>query len=226
MGSSESAPCPRAPRLSPSFTGSGKKRQPGCDGCGNSWIAVSRKAEREKPLPDTQIAQNAIESLANFSRAGVGKDLDGAKARPFFLAVGFHKPHLPFVAPSRFFDLYPPDEIELPGDQRPPSGMPTVAWSNWGELRQYLDIAPLNNSGVPGDTLPPAVTKSLRRAYYASVSFTDHNVGLVLDALEKEGYAENTVVSFWGDHGWQLGEHGEWCARAPRAFRPTLWPTL
>ena len=89
--------------------------------------------------------------------------------------------------------------------------MPEVAWSGWGEMQAYLDIKALNNTGKPGDILPALVVKQLRRAYYASVSYTDHNVGLVMDALEKNGYADNTVVSFWGDHGWQLGEHGEWC---------------
>ena len=84
-------------------------------------------------------------------------------------------------------------------------------WSAWGEMQAYLDIKALNNTGQPGDVLPPMVVKQLRRAYYASVSFTDYNVGVVMDALERNGFADNTIVSFWGDHGWQLGEHGEWC---------------
>ena len=104
---------------------SGKVRQPGCDGCGDSWIAVSETAEKATPLPDTQIAEHAVKSLANFSANGVGKELDQAGTKPFFLAVGFHKPHLPFVAPSRFYDLYPPDEVALPGDQQAPAGIPT-----------------------------------------------------------------------------------------------------
>jgi len=192
-----------------------------CSGCGNSWISVSPAAERAVALPDTQIAQNAIASLANFSREGVGRRRAGS--RPFFLAAGFHKPHLPFVAPQHFFERYPLDEIELPTDQQPPMGMPRVAWSDWGELRNYADIAALHVEGKPGQTLPRLVTKELRRAYYAAVSFTDHNVGLVVSALEAHGYANNTVVSFWGDHGWQLGEHGEWCKHtnfiSPRAHR-------
>ena len=179
---------------------SGKVKQPGCDGCGNSWIAVSPSAEQSKPLPDTQTAQNAIDTLANLSAAGVGYGLErGEGATPFFLAVGFHKPHLPFVSPARFFESYPVEEIQLPANQLPPKGMPHVAWSAWGEMRAYLDIAALNNSGKPGDLLPANVTKALRRAYYASVSFTDHNIGLVLAALDKHGYTASTIVSFWGD---------------------------
>ena len=188
------------------------QKQPGCDECtGHSWISVSPEAEVKIPLPDAQIAENALATLEQHAANGVGKDLEKPGATPFFLAVGFHKPHLPFVAPSRFHDLYPADDIELPGDQQPPTGMPKVAWSNWGELRNYPDIAALNNSGTPGDVLPANVTKALRRAYYAAVSFTDYNIGLVMASLRKHGYYDNTVVSFWGDHGWQLGEHGEWC---------------
>jgi len=188
---------------------SGKTAIPGCSGCGNSWIAVSPEAEKKKPLPGTQIADFAVNALRNFSQNGIGNVNDGEQ--PFFLAVGFHKPHLPFVSPERFFQSYPEDEIELPGDQNPPSDMPSVAWSNWGELRAYRDIAALGNSGLPGDHLPANVTKALRRAYYAAVSFTDANIGKVLDALEENGFENDTVITFWGDHGWQLGEHGEWC---------------
>ena len=81
---------------------SSKTKQPGCDGCGNSWISVSPEAEQSKPLPGTQIADHAVQKLANFSKNGVGR----AGGKPFFLAVGFHKPHLPFVAPERFFQSY------------------------------------------------------------------------------------------------------------------------
>ena len=95
------------------------------------------------------------------------------------------------------------NEIELPADQQPPKDMPSIAWQTWSEMRHYLDIAPLHNKGAPGENLPPNVTRGLRRAYYAAVSFTDYNVGLVLTALEAHGYAGNTVITFWGDHGWQ-----------------------
>ena len=197
---------------------SGKVKQPGCDGCGNSWIAVAPDAEKKMPLPGQQIADNAISQLAKFASANIGKsdqniddETDVIVSDPFFLAVGFHKPHLPFVAPERFFNSYPMEDINLPGDQNPPQDMPKVAWSSWGELRAYLDIAALDESGAPGDHLPANVTKALRRAYYASVSWTDYNIGRVVKALEDNGYLNNTVISFWGDHGWQLGEHGEWC---------------
>jgi iduronate 2-sulfatase len=187
---------------------SGKTRRPGCAGCGNSWIAVTPDAEQQTPLPGAQIADHAIAQLANFSARGIGtqgasSSSSDATTQPFFLAVGFHKPHLPFVAPERFFQSYPLDEINLPEDQDPPTDMPPVAWSSWGELRAYLDIAALGNSGQPGDHLPANVTKALRRAYYAAVTWTDYNVGRVLAALDMYGYTNNTVVTFWGDHGWR-----------------------
>ena len=199
---------------------SGKVKQPGCDDCGNSWIAVSPEAEKALPLPGQQIADHAISQLESFATNNIGNSRhnnssntedDDLAADPFFLAVGFHKPHLPFVAPERFYQSYPAEEIQLPMDQNPPKDMPKVAWSSWGELRAYLDIAALDNTGAPGDHLPTNVTKALRRAYYASVSWTDYNIGRVVQALEDNGYLNNTVISFWGDHGWQLGEHGEWC---------------
>lgn len=85
-----------------------------------------------------------------------------------FVAVGFHKPHLPFVASEQFFDdFYPTGAIQLPPDQQPPAGMPPVAWSAYGELRNYQDEA--NHSGAPGTVLPKDDVLALRRAYYASV---------------------------------------------------------
>merc|ERR1712224_1108493 len=87
-------------------------------------------------------------------------------------------------------------------------GMPRIAWSNYGELRNYQDQ---KGSGQPGSVLPKSDVLELRRAYYASVTQTDDMIGRVLKALDETGESNNTVISFWGDHGWQLGEHGEWC---------------
>ena len=177
--------------------------------------------EKQYPLADTQIADQAIETLHNISR--------DKPSTPFFVAVGFHRPHLPFVAPQRKYELYPADSIVLPADQQPPKGMPEKAWSNSGELTNgYDDIRKIHPNGLnPGQTLPSQTTLELRRAYYAAVSHMDEQVGRVLDALEATGLADKTVISFWGDHGWQLGELGEWCkhtnfelaTRAPMMIR-------
>ena len=123
------------------------------------------------------------------------------------------RPHLPFVAPAAKFDLYPAAKVKLPADQQPPTGMPPVAWSNSGELLMYSDIKTLRNGSAlqPGQVLPPDTVRELRRAYYSAVSHMDDQLGKVMAALEASGFKDETVVSFWGDHGWQLGEHGEWC---------------
>jgi iduronate 2-sulfatase len=107
--------------------------------------------------------------------------------------------------------------------------MPPIAWSSSGELVAYTDINRLRNgsSFAPGQVLPPTVVKNLRRGYYAAVSHMDDQIGLVMAALAATGFADTTIVSFWGDHGWQLGEHGEWCkhtnfelaTRAPMMIR-------
>jgi iduronate 2-sulfatase len=89
--------------------------------------------------------------------------------------------------------------------------MPPVAWSAYGEIRQYSDIKALDASGAPGTVLPKQDVLELRRAYYASVTQTDFMLGKVMAELKASPFASNTVVSIWGDHGWQLGEHGEWC---------------
>ena len=84
--------------------------------------------------------------------------------------------------------------------------MPKVAWSNYGELRSYNDIHQLHKNGAINSTLPGKIVRDLRRAYYSALSFTDSLIGEVMSALKKEGLDSNTIVSFWGDHGWQLGK--------------------
>jgi iduronate 2-sulfatase len=123
---------------------------------------------------------------------------------PFFLAVGFMKPHLPFCAPKKYWDLYDASEFELAEQRDPPEGAPRYAPTTWGELRQYR--------GMPekGD-LPEDVQRKLIHGYYAAMSYMDAQVGKVLDALGETGLAENTIIVFWGDHGWHLGDHGMWC---------------
>ncbi|XP_065845713.1 iduronate 2-sulfatase-like [Oscarella lobularis] len=171
----------------------------------HSWFSVNESMQKEHPLLDQQIAQHATETLKQLA-----PDAKSGK-KPFFLGVGFHRPHLPFIVPEQFFDFYPPEDIRLPDNDYAPVGMPPVAWSNYGELRDYGDIAKLNASGAINSTLPPQVIKDLRRAYYSALSFTDALIGTVMDELKNLGLADNTIISFWGDHGWQLGEHGEWC---------------
>ena len=123
---------------------------------------------------------------------------------PFFLAVGFLKPHLPFNAPKRYWDLYDPEKIELAANPFPPKNVTPYSLTNWGELRNY--------HGIPaqGD-LTEDQARNLKHGYYACVSFTDANIGRLLDELDRLRLADNTIVVVWGDHGWKLGEHNSWC---------------
>jgi iduronate 2-sulfatase len=124
-------------------------------------------------------------------------------SEPFFLAVGFAKPHLPFCAPKKYWDLYDPEKFELAVLKEPPAGAPDYAPTKWGELRQYR--------GVPDrGALDEQLQRQLIHGYYASMSFMDAQVGRVLDALERNRLKEKTIVVLWGDHGWHLGDHGMW----------------
>ena len=148
-----------------------------------------------------------------------------AKAnQPFFLAVGFLKPHLPFVAPQKYWDLYPAKSISLPDNYYPPKYAPEIAIHNSGELRSY--------AGVPAKgPVSDEMALSMIRGYRACVSYADAQIGRLLDALEELKLDRNTIVVLWGDHGWNLGEHTLWCKHscfetsmnAPLVFRaPSL----
>lgn len=123
---------------------------------------------------------------------------------PFFLAVGFVKPHLPFCAPKKYWDRYDPSQFKLAEVTQPPKNAPELAPTKWGELRQYR--------GIPEQgPLSEELQRTLIHGYYAAMSFMDAQVGRVLDCLQETGLAENTIVVLWGDHGWHLGDHGMWC---------------
>lgn len=123
--------------------------------------------------------------------------------QPFFLAVGFKKPHLPFIAPKKYWDLYDPDEIVIPAKDEP-KGAPSAATTNWGELRNYHGVP---DEGYVSDEL----ARNLIHGYRASVSYIDAQLGRILEELDKQGLRENTLIVLWGDHGWKLGEYGDWC---------------
>jgi iduronate 2-sulfatase len=122
---------------------------------------------------------------------------------PFFLAVGFRRPHLPFSAPKKYWDLYDRNQISLPENPTPPVNAPAIALHNSDELRGYRDIP------KKGD-LTPAKTKELIHAYYASISFMDAQVGKLVNELKSSGQFDNTIIVLWSDHGYHLGEHRLW----------------
>jgi arylsulfatase A-like enzyme len=146
-----------------------------------------------------QIANRAIADLRRL------KEMD----QPFFLAVGLLKPHLPFNAPARYWDMYQEQEIQLTATPRMPDKAPREARHNWGELRNYGHNGqmPKKNSDEP---MPDELARKLIHGYYAATSYSDALVGDILAELEALELADNTIVVLWGDHGWSLGEHGQW----------------
>lgn len=124
---------------------------------------------------------------------------------PFFLAVGFTKPHLPFAAPAKYWDLYDPAKLQLPPRTAPPEGAPPYA-----SKPARLEIG--NYDPIPGGSEPldENLTRTLTHGYYACISYMDAQLGLVLDELDRTGLAEHTIVVLWGDHGFHLGLHGSW----------------
>ena len=128
--------------------------------------------------------------------------LEKYRDQPFFLAVGFVKPHSPPTAPKKFFDLYDVDKVPLPVD----FGTTPHALSGAPEI----SISPRNADLFIGRPSPPDLSREMKRAYWASTSFMDAQVGRVLEALDKNGLRDNTIVVFFGDHGYHLGEKGKW----------------
>lgn len=124
--------------------------------------------------------------------------------KPFFLTLGYRKPHLPFVAPKKYWDLFDREDIELAPFREQAEGSPKFAYHDWGELKAYSDID-------RDEVLSDDRQRELIHGYYACVAYVDAQIGKVLDHLEETGLIENTVIVLWGDHGWHLGDHGMWC---------------
>ena len=151
-----------------------------------SWLAAEGKDEEQT---DGMIATEAI------------KLMEEKKGEPFFVAAGFFRPHTPFVAPKKYFDMYPLETLRLPyapKDDR--EDVPTAAFAH--------------NCPIPHYGLDEVTCLKAMQAYYACVSFIDAQVGRMLDALDRLELTDNTIVVFWSDHGYHLGEHnGIWQKR-------------
>lgn len=172
-------------------TGDGPSRKNGKAPKQGPAFEVSPKSDDE--LPDGAVAAEAAKRIASMAK----------RAEPFFLAVGFVKPHLGFVAPKKYWDLYNPAEIPRPATENLPEGVAEFVGHTNGELHAY--------PGVPKENpIPADFAAKLRHGYYACVSYTDAQIGRLLDALDAAGVADNTIIVLWGDHGWQLGDHGLW----------------
>lgn len=145
----------------------------------------------DEVYPDGQIASKAIQVL------------NRVKDQPFFLAVGFRRPHLPLNAPQKYWDLYPPETIRLPDNHYFPEHVPDLAVHNSYELRSYV---PMPSQG----DIPEEEALNLIRAYKACTSFLDAQIGRLLTELDRLQLADDTIVIFWSDHGYHLGENGLW----------------
>lgn len=148
---------------------------------------------------DGRVADEAVAWIDSLSRSD----------KPFFLAVGFIRPHLPFVAPEKYWDLYDRDKMPLAEFQSMSSDPVPCAYHNSNEVKAYTDV-PSFHSYMPGQELDAEIQRRLVHGYYACTSYTDAQIGRVLDALRKVGLDDNTIVVVWGDHGYHLGDHGLW----------------
>lgn len=185
------------------------------DRWGTAWNAFfgyadgsNRNQERaEKPpfeaadvpddgYPDGLIAEAAIARLRE------------PRDRPFLLAVGFFKPHLPFTAPKKYWDLYDRDSISLSPNPLAPEGANPRGLHASAEL--FNSYGPHPSRGGAGVRIDDEYARTLRHAYYAAVSYTDAQVGKVLAELDRQGLRDSTIVVVWGDHGWHLGDQTIW----------------
>jgi len=160
------------------------------------------------------VPDNAYNDGANILQA---KDILAQlskKQEPFFFAVGIAKPHLPFIAPKKYWDLYKRADIVLEPFQEQNTNPISVAYHNAGEIRAYTDIpadiAATQQKGF-GLALSTEKQKELIHGYYAAISYTDALVGQLLNTIDSLGLASNTIIVLWGDHGWHLGDHNIWC---------------
>ncbi len=166
--------------------------------------ATEIQLQADEKNHDGKITSDAISKMQELS---TGRS-------PFFLAVGFIRPHLPFIVPKPYWDLYDRAKIPLAENNFLPLNSPKFSFGDRSmgglyELRDYMDYsdAPSPFEGP----LSEAQQRELKHGYYASVSFIDAQIGRLLDELVHLDLASNTIVVLWGDHGWKLGEHGGWC---------------
>lgn len=152
---------------------------------------------KDEDYPDGLIATLAVSQIKQLKQKG----------KPFFLAVGFFKPHLPFNAPKKYWDLYDETKIPLSAAKEIPSGINNTSLQNSAEFNQYKggEEKPSLSNPVSDD-----YAQKLRHAYFASVSYVDAQIGKVLDALKEVGLDKHTIVVLWGDHGWHLGDQRVW----------------
>lgn len=176
-------------------------------GGGEEAKSEAKTSTENLNVPDDAYMDGA---MANYAIEQLKENVNSEK--PFFMAVGFKKPHLPFVAPQKYWDLYDRSQIQLAKWQQKSIDGPDIAYHNSGELRSFNDITPLTST-KKSDLLQLSEDKQreLIHGYYACISYVDAQIGKIIDALKSTGLDKNTIVVIWGDHGWHLGDHRLWC---------------
>jgi len=156
---------------------------------GSAMALLADETGTDEQHTDGKVAAQAIEMLENH------------KDKPFFIAVGFYRPHCPWITPKKYFDLYPLDKITLP-EITPETE------------KDYPPLALASTKPWPYAGVGAENARECKRGYYASISFVDAQIGKVLDAVDRFGLRDNTIIVFWSDNGFQLGEHGLWFKQA------------
>lgn len=164
------------------------------------------KSTENLDIPDDAYRDGATARMASRMLEDLS-DSDQA----FFFAVGFSKPHLPFIAPQKYWDLYDRDSMPLAEFQKFAKNAPVFAYHNSSELRRYADIPGVDKpTGDHYELLIDSLQLKLIHGYYACVSYVDAQIGILLETLENTGLKDNTIIVLWGDHGWHLGDHSMW----------------
>ncbi len=168
--------------------------------------SLPRGAAFEGPDVEDEAYADGRVAAETIRRLQAAKDRRTKEGTPFFIAAGFARPHLPFSAPKKYWDLHDPDRLPQPAYEDHPRDSPTVAHKRGGEIRNYF---PVPDKGDPA-TISEKVKRQLIHGYYASASYVDAQIGKVVKALDELGLAENTIIVLWGDHGFHLGDLGIW----------------
>lgn len=167
---------------------------------------LPRGAAYESPdVPDNAYADGRV-AAETIHRLKAAKNRRAKDGTSFFIAAGFARPHLPFSAPKKYWDLYDPKKLVVAKHSDLPKNSPKAAHKRGGEIRNYFPVPDKNNPAQ----IPQEVAKKLIHGYYASTSYVDAQIGKVIAALDENGLAENTIVVLWGDHGFHLGDLGIW----------------
>ena len=165
--------------------------------------SLPRGAAYESPVVnDTDYADGRVAD-ETVKRLKAAKQRLGKDGTPFFITAGFVRPHLPFSAPKKYWDMHAPAKLPMPVNKAFPKDAPKVALKRGGEIAAFKPVP-------PNGEIDEELTRKLIHGYYASTSYVDAQIGKVTSALEQLGLAKETIVVLWGDHGWHLGDLSIW----------------